>query len=69
VALNQAVFADGALVVVKKEMEADVPVHLLFVTDATAARTAAHARVLVCAERHSKLTVIETHAATARRRT
>ena len=64
VALNQAVFADGAVVVVKKEMEADVPVHLLFLADATAARTAAHARVLVCAERHSKLTVIETHAAT-----
>lgn len=63
VALNQTVFADGALVVVKKEMEADVPVHLLFVTDATAARTAAHARVLVAAERHSRLTVIETHAA------
>ena len=63
VALNQALFADGALVVVKKEMEADVPVHLLFVTDATAARTAAHARVLVCAERHSKLTVIESHVA------
>jgi len=65
VALNQAVFADGALVVVKKEMEADAPVHLLFLSDATAARTAAHARVLVCAERHSKLTVIETHASTA----
>jgi Fe-S cluster assembly protein SufD len=63
VALNQAVFADGAVIVVKKEMEADVPVHLLFVTDATGARTAAHARVLVCAERHSKLSVIETHAA------
>ena len=62
VALNQAVFADGALVVVKKEMEADAPVHLLFVSDAAATRTANHARVLVCAERHSKLTVIETHA-------
>jgi Fe-S cluster assembly protein SufD len=61
VALNQAVFADGAFVVVRKEMEADVPVHLLFVTDAAAARTASHARVLVCAERHSKLTVIESH--------
>ncbi len=63
VALNQAVFADGALVVVKKEMEADAPVHLLFVTDATAARTAQHARVLVAAERHSKATVVESHVA------
>lgn len=63
VALNQAVFADGALVVVRKEMEADRPVHLLFVTDATAARTASHARVLVVAERHSKLSVVESHVA------
>jgi Fe-S cluster assembly protein SufD len=61
VALNQALFADGAVVVVKKEMEADVPVHLLFVTDAAATRSAQHTRVLVCAERHSKLAVIETH--------
>jgi Fe-S cluster assembly protein SufD len=57
------VFADGALVVVKKEMEADAPVHLLFVTDATAARTAQHARVVVAAERHSKVTVLESHVA------
>lgn len=63
VALNQAVFADGALVIVRKEMEADRPVHLLFVTDATAARTASHARVLVVAERHSKVSVIESHVA------
>ncbi len=63
VALNQAVFTDGALVVVRKEMEADRPVHLLFVTDATAARTASHARVLVVAERHSKVSVIESHVA------
>ncbi len=63
VALNQAVFADGALVVVRKEMEADRPVHLLFVTDATAARTASHARVLVVAERHSKVAVVESHVA------
>ena len=63
VALNQAVFTDGALVVVRKEMEADRPVHLLFVTDATAARTASHARVLIVAERHSKVAVIESHVA------
>nr|MDQ6924832.1 Fe-S cluster assembly protein SufD [Candidatus Eremiobacteraeota bacterium] len=63
VALNQAVFTDGALVVVQKEMEADRPIHLLFVTDATAARTAAHARVLIVAERHSKVSVIESHVA------
>ena len=63
VALNQALWVDGALVVVKKEMEADVPVHLLYVTDPTAARGTTHPRTLVVAERHSKLTVLEHYVA------
>jgi Fe-S cluster assembly protein SufD len=49
------------VIVVGKEMEADVPVHLLFVTDAHGARAAAHPRTLIVAERHSKLTVLESH--------
>jgi Fe-S cluster assembly protein SufD len=61
VALNQGLFVDGALLVVQKEMEADVPVHLLYVTDATGARGAAHPRTVIVAERHSKVTVIESH--------
>jgi Fe-S cluster assembly protein SufD len=60
-ALNTAFLADGALVVVGKEMELDQPVHLLFVTDATAARTTVTPRVLVVAERHSKATVLESY--------
>ena len=63
VALNQALAVDGAVVVVKKEMEADVPVHLVFVSDATAARGAMHPRTLIVAERHSKLTVLEQYVA------
>ena len=61
VALNQGLFVDGVLLVVQKEMEADVPVHLLYVTDATGARSAAHPRTVIVAERHSRVTVIESH--------
>jgi Fe-S cluster assembly protein SufD len=61
VALNQGLFVDGALLVVQKEMEADVPVHLLYVTDAAGARGATHPRTVIVAERHSKVTVIESH--------
>jgi Fe-S cluster assembly protein SufD len=62
-ALNTAFLGDGALVVIGKEMEIEHPVHLLFVTDATAARTTLQPRVLVVAERHSKATVIESYVA------
>jgi Fe-S cluster assembly protein SufD len=58
-ALNTAFMYDGALVVVGKEMEIDEPVHLVFVSDSTVARTATHPRILIVAERHSKATVIE----------
>jgi Fe-S cluster assembly protein SufD len=61
VALNQGLFVDGALLVVQKEMEADVPVHVLHVTDATGARGATHPRLAIVAERHSRVTVIESH--------
>ena len=58
-ALNTAFMYDGALVVVGKEMEIDEPVHLIFVSDSTIARTSTHPRILIVAERHSKATVIE----------
>ncbi len=61
VALNQGLFVDGALLVVQKEMEADVPVHVLHVTDATGARGSTHPRLTIVAERHSRVTVIESH--------
>ena len=62
-ALNQALVVDGALLTVAKEMEAEVPVHLVYVTDATGARGTTHPRTLIVAERHSKLTVLESHVA------
>jgi Fe-S cluster assembly protein SufD len=60
-ALSTAFLGDGALVVVGKEMELEQPVHLLFVTDATAARTTVTPRVVVVAERHSRATVLESY--------
>ena len=61
-ALNTALATDGALVHVGKEMVIEQPLHLLFVTDASAAKGATHPRNLVVAERHSRATVIESHA-------
>ncbi len=58
-ALNGAMFDDGVVIVVAKEMEAEVPVHIVWATDADAARSATHPRTLIVAERHSKATVIE----------
>jgi Fe-S cluster assembly protein SufD len=58
-ALNTALFVDGVIIVVAKEMEVDVPVHVVWATDANAARSTTHPRTLIVAERHSKLTVLE----------
>jgi Fe-S cluster assembly protein SufD len=60
-ALNTALMTDGAVVHVAKEMVVDTPIHLLFVSDANAARGATHPRTLLVAERHSKATVVESH--------
>lgn len=58
-AVNTALMTEGAVIHVAKEMEADRPIHLLFVTDAAAARQATHPRILVVAESNSRLNVIE----------
>jgi len=60
-ALNTALFGDGVVIVVGKEMEAEVPVHVLWVADAVGARATTHPRTLIVAERHSKLTVLESY--------
>ncbi len=62
-ALNTAFLRHGAVVHVAKEMVVDRPIHLLFVSDANAAKGASHPRNLVVVERNAKATVIETHAA------
>jgi Fe-S cluster assembly protein SufD len=62
-ALNTALMGDGAVVHVGKEMVIDLPVHVLHVADAYAARGAVHPRNLIVAERHSKATVVESYVA------
>jgi len=63
-ALNSAFVSDGAVVRIAKEFEVDRPIHILFVSDALAAKTQSNPRTLIVAERHSKATVIESYVAT-----
>jgi Fe-S cluster assembly protein SufD len=60
-ALNTAFLAGGALLHVAKDVEVEAPVQLLFVSTAEAAT---FPRVLVVAERHSRLDLIETYVST-----
>jgi Fe-S cluster assembly protein SufD len=61
-ALNTAFLDDGAVLHVAKEMEVARPIHLLFVTDASAKDGAAQPHNLIVLDRFSKATVIETYA-------
>jgi Fe-S cluster assembly protein SufD len=63
-ALNSAFVNDGAVVRIAKEFEVDRPIHILFVSDAIAAKTQSNPRTLIIAERNSKATVIESYVAT-----
>ena len=61
-ALNAAFAQDGAVLRVSRNAEVAVPIHLLFITDAAAARAMTHPRNLIVVERHATATVIETYA-------
>jgi Fe-S cluster assembly protein SufD len=63
-ALNTALFSDGVVIVVAKEMEAELPVHVVWLADGVAAKSSVHPRTLIVAERHSKLTVVESFVGT-----
>lgn len=63
VALNTALFVDGAFVHVPANVVVERPIHLLFVTDADAASGAAHPRNLIVADRHARVTIVESYAA------
>lgn len=72
VALNTALFADGALIAVPRGVVIEKPIHLLFLSSAgsTAAgdgepAPAAYPRILVVAGENSQVTVVETHAPAA----
>jgi Fe-S cluster assembly protein SufD len=60
-ALNTALASDGAVLRISADAKVDEPIHLLFVTDATAENTAIQTRNLVFAERHSECTIIESY--------
>jgi Fe-S cluster assembly protein SufD len=61
-ALNAAFAQDGAVVRIARNVEVARPIHLLFVTDAAAARAMTHPRNLIIVERNATATVIETYA-------
>jgi len=60
-ALNAAFMSDGAVIHIAPNTEAPIPLHLIFVSDANAAKGVAHLRNLIVAGRHSKATVIESY--------
>jgi Fe-S cluster assembly protein SufD len=62
-ALNTAFAGGGAFIRVPKNVEVAAPVQLLFLTASGEGGSAAFPRVLVVAERHSRLDLIETYAA------
>ena len=60
-ALNSAFMNDGAVVHIDRDVEVSRPIHLLFVTDAVAAKSMMHPRNLIVVGRHAKATVIESY--------
>ena len=58
-ALNAAFFADGAFIVVPKNVTVEEPVHLLFIAGVGEDGAAAHPRNLIVAEAGSRLQVVE----------
>jgi Fe-S cluster assembly protein SufD len=62
-ALNTAFMHDGAVVAVERDREIERPIHLLFVTDAVAAKSMMHPRSLIVLGRNAKARVIESYVA------
>jgi Fe-S cluster assembly protein SufD len=63
-ALNAAFMHDGAVVHIANDVVVEKPIHLVFVTDATAAKGMMHPRSLVMLGRHAKATIIESYVST-----
>ncbi|MGH9355333.1 MAG: SufD family Fe-S cluster assembly protein, partial [Terriglobia bacterium] len=61
VALNTALFRDGALVEIAEGIALDKPVHVLFVRAGSAEETVTHPRTLISAGLEAQATVIESH--------
>ena len=62
-ALNTAFMPDGIVIHVATDVQVLRPIHVLFVTDAHAAKTAMHPRNLIVVERNAKATVLESYVA------
>jgi Fe-S cluster assembly protein SufD len=60
-ALNAAFMRDGAVVHLAPNVALATPLHLLFVSDAYAAKTVSHPRTLIVAERHATATIVESY--------
>jgi Fe-S cluster assembly protein SufD len=60
-ALNAAFMSDGAVIHIAPDTEAPIPLHVIFVSDANAAKGVAHLRNIIVAGRNSKTTVIESY--------
>jgi Fe-S cluster assembly protein SufD len=63
-ALNAAFMHDGAVVHIANDVVVEKPIHLVFVTDATAAKGMMHPRSLIMLGRHAKATIVESYVAT-----
>jgi Fe-S cluster assembly protein SufD len=61
-ALNTAFLDDGAVLHVAREVEVARPIHLLFMSDASAGAGTAQPRNLIVLDRFAKATVVETYA-------
>jgi Fe-S cluster assembly protein SufD len=62
-ALNMAFMNDGAVVHIERDRAIETPIHLLFVTDAVAAKSMMHPRSLIVLGRHAKATIVESYVA------
>ena len=63
--LNTAFMPDGIVIHVPRGVELALPIHVLFVSDAHAAKTVMHPRNLIVVDRNARATVIESYAATS----
>lgn len=61
IALNTAMIASGAFVLIPKGVEIQRPLSLLFISDSSSGPVAAFPRVLIIAEENSKATLLESY--------
>jgi Fe-S cluster assembly protein SufD len=64
-ALNTAFMHDGAILEIARDTDVARPIHLIYVTDATAAKGMMHPRNLIHVGRNARATVIESYVSTS----